>query len=190
MSCLAGGRPTVMPLAQSSARGPSSASALRSTSACDISLTRFQSDLLSPRAILRSISSAEKRAIFSFFRISRSPERDQPDGCFTAGPDDRKDLVGQCSDGYEAFLAISRGRIVVHGAAVEQQRRVQQVEAVSFEVDSPFTLVPLEFHESICPRLCTHYRHKASTCLAGSMVLMVGYVYKVILGVPLSASVF
>src|ERR1700722_17721772 len=141
MSCLAGGRPTVMPLAQSSARGPSSASALRSTSACDISLTRFQSDLLSPRAILRLISSAEKRAIFSFFRISRSPERDQPDGCFTAGPDDRKDLVGQRSDGY--------------GAAVEQQRRVQQVEAVSFEVDRTFTLVPLEFHESICPRLCT-----------------------------------
>src|SRR5271156_6529025 len=95
MSCLAGGRPTVTLLSQSSGRGPSSLSARRSTSVRDIALTRFQSVRLSPRASFRLILSAEKRDIFSFFRISCPPERDKPYSLRAFGPNDSEEFALQ-----------------------------------------------------------------------------------------------
>ncbi|MFZ2060958.1 MAG: hypothetical protein WAU82_08095 [Candidatus Binatus sp.] len=67
--------------------------ASRSTSVRDIALTRFQSVLLSPRATFRLIWSAEKRDIFSLFRISCSPERDKSDGVRTFGPYDSEEFA-------------------------------------------------------------------------------------------------
>src|SRR5579862_1927105 len=124
MSCLAGGKPTATLLSQSSGRGPSSLSASRSTSVRDIALTRFQSVLLSPRATFRLILSAEKRDIFSLFRISCPPERDKPHRVHAFGPNDREEFADQQANGYKAFFTVPRGRVRVYRPTVEQLRRV------------------------------------------------------------------
>src|SRR5271156_4642776 len=108
-------------LSQAGAKGPSSLSASRSTSAWDIALTRFQSVLLSPRTIFRLILSAENRAIFSFFRISCPPEGNKPDTLYALGPHDCEKSIGQFPDGDEAFLAVTWRRVCEYRATVEHR---------------------------------------------------------------------
>src|SRR5258708_21201242 len=119
MSCLAAGKPIVTPLSQSSGRGPSSLLASRSTSVRDIALTRFQSVLLSPRASFRPILSAEKRDMFSFFRISCSPERDQAYRLRPLGPYDSQEFTAQQPHRDEPFFSISGRWVRVNRPTIE-----------------------------------------------------------------------
>src|SRR3984957_18983687 len=123
MSCLAGGKPTMTLLSQSAGRGPSSLSASRSTSVRDMDLTRSQSVLLSPRASFRLILSAEKREIFSFFRISCPPERDKPYGLRALSPYDSEESTSPQSHSDEAFFAVPGGWVRVYRPTIEQPPR-------------------------------------------------------------------
>src|ERR1035437_1408489 len=136
-------------------KGPSSLSASRSTSAWDIASPRFQSVLLSPRAILRLILSAENRAIFSFFRISCPPEGNKPDGLQAFGPYDSEKSIRQPPDGHKAFLAVTWRRGCEYRAPVEQLGCVDQIQAVLRQIYRALLLVPFKVHQSLYPQLCT-----------------------------------
>jgi hypothetical protein len=152
---LAGGSPTMTVLSQPADKGPSALSASRSTSAWDIASTRFQSILLSPRAILRLILSAENRAIFSFFRISCPPEGNKPDGLHALGPYDSEKSIRQQPDGHKAFLAVTWGRLCEYRAPVEQLGCFDQIQAVVRQIDRALLLVPLRVYRPLYPQLCT-----------------------------------